>query len=171
MGAFLRHSDAGRNARVTLLPELDDLDQVSVRVAAVAVLDGGRLRDEPRLEAHAGRGEPGVLLLDVLHLDAEVGDSEIGVRAPGDVGPRDRLLVLEDLEAMRAVRDHHDAPLALAYGVRLAKPRVALVPGEVELDLEAEQVPVEADQPIEVGGRERGVVDADDHHVPPAWDG
>src|SRR5262249_6450546 len=56
---------------------LDQLDQVAVGVAAVAVHDRRRLLDEARLEAHARRAQPLVLLLDVAHLDAEVADREV----------------------------------------------------------------------------------------------
>ena len=77
------------------------------------------------------------------------------------------LRVLEDLEPAGAARDHHDAAGALVHGVRLLEGLVRLVPREVELDLEAEEIAIEADQAIRVAGRERRVVDADDHGGPP----
>ena len=63
----------------------------------------------------------------------------------------------------KPVGEHGHAPGALRDGVGALEVLVGLVPGELELDREAEQVPVEGHRARQVGSREGRVVDADDH--------
>src|SRR3990172_7971879 len=151
------------------IEELDQLEEIPVWVPPVADLHVG-LGHGIREERNARAVQALELRVDVLHLEAEVADPVVRVRTRTRRGPRQRLLVLEDLEARGAAFEHDHAALRLRRRVRAAEGRVALVPREVERHPEAEGAAVERDGAREGRGRDRGVMDAQEHGEPPASD-
>ena len=143
--------------------ELHDLDRVPVRIldvdALAAAVGAARGRHRPgRPERHAAGVEAVALGVEVVGQEAEVCAADI-LESASAVGSA-RLLVLEQLEVVAEAAQVRDPD------VRAGNARDALHVVTLDLavgdDLEAE-VAVEGDRPVDVGDRERKVVDAMDH--------
>jgi len=148
------------------IAELDQLEHIAFRIAAV-----GRAHRAGRaglgVEAHARRAQPGIFRLDIVHCEAEMGEAGVADGAIRIARRRRRCRIGEQFEIGVPLAQHPVARRRARQRGERVMPHAARLPFAFRHDLEAQQVPVEAEHGLQIDGRDADMMEPQNHLVSP----